>query len=629
MGAPDRTRPASNPRLFIVQFPGSISGPLDEMLELRADFAIHPEVDWIVEFYETWTGLNQKGIVAPELVNKWVDQGRFDRCEVGREPVKRLFQGEKTIPFAAFLTRLFDLHGMVKGKSLVGVRCGTALKHLAALHALWPEAKFVHVIRDGRDACLSFMDDAEAVRRLGRFSTWAEAPVSTIAQYWARRLVHCREQGRALGPAVYHEVRHEAVIERPDDEWAGLSAFLGAPHDPAMVGRHVGRSFEPSSWRARMPGRDVELFEAAAGELLEELDYPRAVPSPSPEAKRLAAAAREAFDRAEPGERRLSRGIGRRRNATATNPYVFVVGCPRSGTTLLQRVLDAHPDVAICPETFWIPYYFKNRVGLAPDGTVTEELSRRLFDYYKFYRMKLGWDHLMSIRLIDETISYSAFVSRMFDLYGEGRGKPLVGDKTPDYVRNIPTLHGLWPNAKFVHLIRDGRDVGLSATQWKRKAETFRGLYTTWGEDPVSTAALWWEWHVRLGREGGRALDPSRYLEIRYETLVANPDDECARLCAFLGLAHDPAMLRFHEGRTASGLDAKGAWLPVTAGLRDWRTQTPAADVERFEAAAGGLLEELGYPRADQRPTPEAMSRAAALRDIFERDARSLGDRLP
>ncbi len=298
---------------------------------------------------------------------------------------------------------------------------------------------------------------------------------------------------------------------------------------------------------------------------------------------------------------------------------------------MLQRILDAHPQAAICPETFWIPYYYKNRIGLTSDGMITEELCRRLLDYYKFYRMRIGPEALEALTATAGPSSYSAFISRIFDLYGQGRGKPLVGDKTPDYVRNIPTLHALWPEAKFVHLIRDGRDVCLSATHWKRKAEGFRGLYPTWGEDPVSTAAFWWEWHVRPGREAGRLLGPGRYHEIRYESLVERPDEESARLCGFLGLSHDPAMLRYHEKQfmTGIGLDAKEAWLPVTSGLMDWRSQMPAGDVERFEAAAGGLLDLLGYPRAGPRPGPEAERRAAMIREAFERDAQSLGDWLP
>jgi hypothetical protein len=136
---------------------------------------------------------------------------------------------------------------------------------------------------------------------------------------------------------------------------------------------------------------------------------------------------------------------------------------------------------------------------------------------------------------------------------------------------------------------------------------------------------------VRLGREAGAALGPQLYHEVRYEALVADPAGELERLCAFLELPFEEAMLRFHEGRrrSESGLSAKSAWLPPTPGLRDWRTQMSAEEVERFEAVAGELLDELGYPRAVPEPSAESREFAAGLRDAFTDDLRSLGRRLP
>jgi hypothetical protein len=109
---------------------------------------------------------------------------------------------------------------------------------------------------------------------------------------------------------------------------------------------------------------------------------------------------------------------------------------------------------------------------------------------------------------------------------------------------------------------------------------------------------------------------------MRYESLVSHPREECARLCAFLGLRYDEAMLRFHEGRTVNdpNLSAKRAWRPLIRGLRDWRAQMPAEDIERFEAAAGGLLDALGYSRAVPHPRPEALEYATKIRQQLAGD---------
>jgi hypothetical protein len=382
-----------------------------------------------------------------------------------------------------------------------------------------------------------------------------------------------------------------------------------------------------------MPARDIERFEAAAGDLLADLGYPLAALRPSPTVLQDSAKTRTAFEQAEAwvSEARVRALARRRREVGRSNPFVFIVGCPRSGTTLVQRIVDAHPDVAICDETFWLAYFFKKRIGLTPEGLVTPELISRLLEYNKFYRMRIGRDELEAWIASGEPPSYAHFVQEIFNRYGEDRGKPLVGDKTPDYARNLPTLHTLWPNAKVVHLIRDGRDVCLSAVTWKRKAAKLARLFTTWDEHPVATAAAWWEWHVRLGREGGRLLGPDCYYEVRYESLVDNPAEETAKLCAFLGVPYEETMLRFHEGRmrTDAGLDAKAAWLPITPGLRDWCTQMPAEDIECFETMVGDLLGELGYPRLVTRFSADALAQAAAIRDSFVRDTDSLGDWLP
>jgi hypothetical protein len=308
------------------------------------------------------------------------------------------------------------------------------------------------------------------------------------------------------------------------------------------------------------------------------------------------------------------------------NPFVFIVGCPRSGTTLLQRIINAHPQIAIVNQSRWIPRCWNTRTGVTADGLVTPGLVPRLLEDRKLFRkLGIGREELERLLGGGEPVSYARFVTGVFDRYGRTQGKTLVGDKTPIYVRSIHTLHGLWPHAKFVHLIRDGRDVCLSTVHWKKKVAKLAKRFTTWREDPVTTAAMRWKWNVRLGRKAGEPLGPGLYYEIRYEALVTNPAAACAKLCAFLGVPFDDAMLRFHEGRvkTKPGLDAKHAWRPITPGLRDWRTQMRAEDLARFEAAAGDLLGELGYPRAAARPRPELLQHVAQVRTLFLLDVGS------
>ncbi|HSK86263.1 MAG TPA: sulfotransferase, partial [Rubrobacter sp.] len=155
--------------------------------------------------------------------------------------------------------------------------------------------------------------------------------------------------------------------------------------------------------------------------------------------------------------------------------------------------------------------------------------------------------------------------------------------------------------------------------------------YASWEEDPVSTTALWWERKVRKAREDGAALGPGLYHETHNEDLVEDPERECKRLCEFLGVPYDDAMIRFAEGKTRTDLPnarktPKKAWLPITSGMRNWRTEMPVKDVERFEAAAGNLLEELGYERTFSRPTPQALEHATRIRKMFSRHVQERGE---
>jgi hypothetical protein len=312
------------------------------------------------------------------------------------------------------------------------------------------------------------------------------------------------------------------------------------------------------------------------------------------------------------------------------NPFLFVVGCPRSGTTLLQRLLDAHPQLAVIDETRWIDRWFAERKGVTPEGFATRALVSNLFELPRFVQLGIRREELETLVDGGRSVPYPSFVSGIFDLYGASQGKALVGDKTPRYLRSIPLLHEFFPTAKFVHLIRDGRSTCLSVLNWQKAAKLAR-TFPTWNEEPVATAALWWEWQVRLGREAGSSLGSSLYREVRYEALVDDPAGSCRELCAFLGLHYDEAMLRFHEGRMRddAGLDAKKAWLPPTSGLRDWGSEMSRDEIERFEAAGGGLLDELGYPRAVTHPSTDAASAAIEIRDAFTRELRARGRRLP
>lgn len=324
----------------------------------------------------------------------------------------------------------------------------------------------------------------------------------------------------------------------------------------------------------------------------------------------------------------------------AENPYVFIVGAARSGTTLLQRMLDAHPQLAVVNETYWVERKFRERNGLTRAGEVMPALVPKLLESPKFHHMGVTEDDLQRLLSEADPMPYALLVRRIFDLYAERRGKPLAGDKTPGYVRRMDRIHAVWPCARFVHIIRDPRDLFLSMRDWPI-AEATVGQDGTWEIDPAVSTALYWRYSLAAGRQSAPKLAPGLYHEVRYEDLVASPERQLARIAEFLDLPFASEMTRFNEGGHGTeaelsatidhrSLRATGdRWMPPTAKLRDWRTQLPSTEAVRIELAAGSFLSALGYERSATRPSSAVRDHVARVQEIFTLNLIARGRELP
>jgi glycosyltransferase involved in cell wall biosynthesis len=374
----------------------------------------------------------------------------------------------------------------------------------------------------------------------------------------------------------------------------GRTGLLIPPGDQGELAAAIERLREDPELRMRLG--------AAASEAARHYTWER-------NARRVTALAEDLLK-----ARGLASGNGQR--PSLRHPYVFVVGCPRSGTTLLQRMLDHHPLLAVANDTHFIPEGLRGRDDEA-DPPLTPEIVERVRRFRFFPSLRLPDRAVEAAAAASRT--YGGFVSALYVEYGRMRGKPLAGDKTPDYCKHLPLLHCLFPWVKTIHLIRDGRDVVLSTLEWAHPTRG-PGRFRLWEEHPIAVCALWWRWQVSTGRRDGAALGPGRYLEVRYEELVRQPEPTLRRLAAFLELPYSPQMLAYHVGkvRRKPGLSAKEAWLPPTPGLRDWRIQMSKRDIELFEALAGDLLDELGYERTVQRISPDVAALAERCKRWWE-----------
>ena len=280
-------------------------------------------------------------------------------------------------------------------------------------------------------------------------------------------------------------------------------------------------------------------------------------------------------------------------------PPLFVLGVSRSGTTMLRVILDRSPGIAIPDETFFVPQLAHRHRGVVDPDELLEDVRRlpRL----------AAWEvplEDIAARLRPGLTTGEA-LDAVFQAYAAKHGKPRWGDKTPMYMRHLWLIDRLFPDAQYVHLIRDGRDAALAFLDMPEGVVT-----RTWAH-PRSPAGFACEWRteVQRARELGRRVGAPRYHEVRYEDLVSDTEGAVRSICSFADLPFEPAMLEFAGNVDVSAKPHHQRLLqPPTRGVRNWREQMSAEDVRAFEAVAGDLLSELGYEVSTgvREPTPRA-----------------------
>jgi hypothetical protein len=293
---------------------------------------------------------------------------------------------------------------------------------------------------------------------------------------------------------------------------------------------------------------------------------------------------------------------------TIQGSFPFIVGCSRSGTTLLRSMLDSHPQLAIPGESHFMSKMRRRQRRYVVDGHL--HIERFMDDLMRdpwFTRWGISRGSVLKRLRASQVVDLADAFRVVFRQYADAQGKPLYGDKTPSYVMTMPVIAELLPEARFIHLVRDGRDVALALKE------------ADFGPSHVADAALHWKLRVTRGLRAGEALH-GRVLLVRYEDLVQDPQRVLETACAFIGLGFDESMLRFFErgdhllkGDPQPEHHRRLAQ-PPRSGLRDWRRDMSADDQRMFEVLAGDALTELGYERRWRRADVAVSIRALVHR---------------
>jgi hypothetical protein len=290
-------------------------------------------------------------------------------------------------------------------------------------------------------------------------------------------------------------------------------------------------------------------------------------------------------------------------HGTGQNPrHFFIVGSPRSGTTLLQAMLLRAPGVHIPPETHFMGAYWARR---AHWGDLTNAANRRRLAESILRRSEregIELDRPAFEQAMGGARCYADAFRAWLDAIALDRGASIIGEKSPPHTEFTVELLAMFPDAKVLHIVRDPRDVAAS----QRAA---------WGRTPLQSA-LRWRLDARAQRRAERLSAGDRHHTVRYRDLVTDPEASLQRVSDFLEIPFRDEMLHpedrrergFHERESHKA----GTLKPVTRSrVGRYRDQLSSASVALIERIAGSEMRRLGF-ETDTGPLHAPLAAAAA-----------------
>jgi len=275
---------------------------------------------------------------------------------------------------------------------------------------------------------------------------------------------------------------------------------------------------------------------------------------------------------------------------------VFVIGHGRSGTSVLIKLIRKYLKINFGTESQFIIRFYQNlrHYGDLADRTNAARLIHDISAERYFKRIKKRFNFEFNPTAAAAKYSgsnYADVLSAVFGQFAEFHGMERWGDKTPEYIYHLPVLHQLFPDAQFLHIIRDGRDVALSEFE------------TPFGAKNSFKAAEDWQKKTALVEAFFTRLQPGQHLTIRYEDLLSAPVDVFASLIRFFGIDDsDHRLVDFIASHLPSDLR--------TGNFNKWKTKMSIGQQRRFEKMAGGQLRQFGYPtRFEKTSSPAPFER--------------------
>lgn len=267
---------------------------------------------------------------------------------------------------------------------------------------------------------------------------------------------------------------------------------------------------------------------------------------------------------------------------------VFIGGCDRSGTTMLGAMLGTHNHCLCVPESQFIIDSLSSSSS-HPGNVELHKVWQAIKQHPRFLLWHLEIANPLVERPDTKQTTFSNLIEKIVQVYGKQAGKEAFHiwiDHTPTNTKHFATLQYIFQDAKLLHIVRDGRAVAASI------------LPLNWGPNTIDKAAYFWLRNLSYGLAAESYFSPDSVKRVKYENLVAMPEETLQKICTFIGITYHPQMVfgsGFQLPAYTQNQHALVGKRPDAGRINAWEQKLTTREIEIFENIAGDALQYLGY----------------------------------